>query len=41
VKIDHEQTLCYDRAKEVAELAPGFRQLVRQTSEDVREAAAI
>jgi len=41
VKIDHEQILCYDRVKEVAELAPTFRQLVRQTIEDAREAAAI
>jgi hypothetical protein len=33
VKIDHEQILCYDRVKVVAELSPSFEQLVRQTIE--------
>jgi hypothetical protein len=40
VKIDHEEILCYGRVKEVAELAPTFRQLVRQTIEDARAASA-
>jgi hypothetical protein len=31
VKIDHEQILCYNRVKVVAELAPSFYQLVLQT----------
>jgi hypothetical protein len=31
VKLDHEEILCFSRAKIVAELAPTFRQLVRQT----------
>jgi hypothetical protein len=33
VKIDHEQILCYDQLKVVAELAPSFRHLVDQTIE--------
>ena len=31
MKIDHEQILCHDRVKVVAELAPTFRQLVLDT----------
>jgi len=31
VKIDHEQILCNDRVKLVAELAPTFRELVLRT----------
>lgn len=31
VKIDHEEILCNNRIKVVAELAPSFEQLVRQT----------
>jgi hypothetical protein len=33
VKLDHEEILCYDRIKEVAVLAPTFRELVWQTIE--------
>ena len=33
VKIDHEQILCYDRVRVVAELAPSFRHLVEQAVE--------
>jgi hypothetical protein len=33
VKIDHEEILCNSRVKVVAELAPGFEELVRQTIE--------
>ena len=33
VKFDHEEILCHGRLKEVAELAPTFRELVRQTIE--------
>jgi hypothetical protein len=33
VKIDHEEILCHDRVKVVAELAPSFRQLVLRTIE--------
>ncbi len=33
VKIDHEEILCRDRVKVVAELAPSFRQLVLQAIE--------
>jgi hypothetical protein len=33
VKIDHEEILCNCRVKVVAELAPSFEQLVRQTIE--------
>ncbi|HXA84644.1 MAG TPA: hypothetical protein VNZ47_06190 [Candidatus Dormibacteraeota bacterium] len=33
VKIDHEEILCNNRAKVVAELAPSFHQLVLQTIE--------
>jgi hypothetical protein len=33
VKIDHEQILCYDRVKVVAQLAPSFRHLIEQTIE--------
>ncbi len=33
VKIDHEEILCNRRVKVVAELAPSFEQLVRQTIE--------
>ncbi|HEY2913919.1 MAG TPA: hypothetical protein VGK21_11210 [Candidatus Angelobacter sp.] len=38
VKIDHEEILCNDRVKVVAELAPSFYQLVLQTIERAREA---
>lgn len=31
VKIDHEQILCYNRVKVVAELAPSFRDLIEKT----------
>jgi len=31
VRLDHKEILCFSRAKIVAELAPTFRQLVRQT----------
>jgi len=33
VKIDHEEILCNNRVKVVAELAPSFRQLILQTIE--------
>lgn len=33
VKIDHEQILCYDRVKVVAEVAPGFEELANRTIE--------
>jgi hypothetical protein len=33
VKIDHEEILCHYKVKVVAELAPSFEQLVRQTIE--------
>jgi hypothetical protein len=33
VKIDHEEILCNDRVKVVAELAPSFEQLIRRTIE--------
>ena len=33
VKIDHEEILCNNRVKVVAELAPGFEELVRRTIE--------
>jgi hypothetical protein len=33
VKIDHEQILCYDRVRIVAELAPSFEQLMLRTIE--------
>ena len=36
VKIDHEEILCNYRVKVVAELAPSFEQLVRQTIEHAR-----
>jgi len=36
VKIDHEEILCNYRVKVVAELAPSFEQLVRQTIESAR-----
>jgi len=37
VKIDHEEILCNDRLKIVAELAPSFESLMRQT---IRNAAS-
>jgi hypothetical protein len=38
VKIDHEEILCNDRVKVVAELAPSFYQLVLETIERARKA---
>jgi hypothetical protein len=38
VKIDHEEILCHYRVKEVAELAPTFRELVWQTIEAAAKA---
>jgi hypothetical protein len=38
VKVDHEETLCNERIKVVAELAPTFEQLVRNTIEAARHA---
>jgi hypothetical protein len=38
VKIDHEEILCHDRVKVIAELAPSFEQLVLQTIYTAREA---
>lgn len=37
VKIDHEEILCNHRIKVVAELAPSFEDLVRQTIQRARE----
>jgi hypothetical protein len=37
VKIDHEEILCHDRVKVIAELAPSFEQLVLQTISTARE----
>ena len=37
VKIDHEEILCHDRVKVVAELAPSFYQLVLQSIEHARK----
>jgi hypothetical protein len=39
VKIDHEEILCNYRVKVVAELAPSFEQLVRQTIERANSSA--
>jgi hypothetical protein len=39
VKIDHEEILCNYRVKVVAELAPSFEQLVRQTIERAKSSA--
>jgi hypothetical protein len=39
VKIDHEEILCNNRVKVVAELAPSFYQLVQQTIERANKAA--
>jgi hypothetical protein len=36
VKIDHEEILCNNRVKVVAELALGFEELVRQTIESAK-----
>lgn len=38
VKIDHEEILCHDRVKVVAELAPSFYQLVLETIERANKA---
>jgi hypothetical protein len=40
VKIDHEEILCNYRVKVVAELAPSFEQLIRQTIERARTFSA-
>jgi len=36
VKLDHEEILCNSRIREVAELAPSFRNLMMKTIEDAR-----
>ena len=37
VQIDHEEILCNNRLREVAEIAPSFRQLILQTIEAVEK----
>jgi hypothetical protein len=41
VQIDHEEILCNNRVKEVAELAGSFRELILKTIEDCKQKKAV